>query len=480
MAKNKASPEVEASKLKFNKVELEHPYFYKELCSILGATYYGTCTRSIEKQFDSWKRYIVFERSGRKIVIKKILPETEWAQNQNVVFMNGLRKGSYNRQIFEILMYKLLVAGNSVDKTDEESGATEKWKSLSLSNYQWKVNFGLLSPQLKRYGNKLRKVVLTQIILYRLITITNLIYYRALKKIRDGTENKGLLFNKGGKIAYIDTTAPIADNDERKSLVKWGGSFYKIKIAEMTNEMRKYIEDVKDDVLKSLNCSSSTEAYDKGYKNDYVKAFKGYMDNLYYNDKKKEFISANKSCRQTVLRYKVINFWDTLIIEAKHQDIVAVLKSVKEQAGYDGNWAAKYFEEQIKNINEKVLQNIHNQISKDNLIPNTEQFDDIKALTEQELYLQAALLAKYNKTLFSGLTEKLDIKWSKSGEVKSALTKEMCLKVIDYIVEIFGRHDSINRERASIIDLTLKDHHSVREMRNIDFINSIFEDDYDE
>lgn len=480
MVKNKVSPESEASKLKFNKVELEHPYFYKELCSILGATYYGTCTRSIEKQFDSWKRYIVFERSGRKIIVKKILPKTEWAKTQNVVFMNELRKGSYSRQIFEILMYKLLVAGNSVNKTDEISGTTEKWKSLSLSNYQWKINFGLLSPQLERYGNKLRKVVLTQIILYRFTTTVNYIYYRALKKIRDGTENKGLLFNKSGKIAYIDTTAPIADNDERKSLVKWGGSFYKIRVTEMTNEMQNYMGNAKSDILESLHCSSSTEAYDKGFKNDYDKKVKDYMDNLYYNDKKKEFISANKPCRQTVLRYKVINFWDTLIIEAKHQDIIAVLKSVKEQAGYDGNWATKYFKEQIKDINEKVLQNVYNQISKDSLIPNTEQFNDIKALTEQELYLQAALLAKYNKTLFSGLMEEFDIKWGKNGEAKSTLTKEMCLKVMDYIVEIFGRHDSINRERASIIDLTLKDHHSVREMRNIDFVNSIFEDDYDE
>ena len=89
-AKINVSAQEECLDLRFDNVELERPYFYKELCEVLGAKYYGTCTRSVEKQLGEWSKCMVLERSGRKVTVKK----NAWI-GMNVTICPGVTIGEY-------------------------------------------------------------------------------------------------------------------------------------------------------------------------------------------------------------------------------------------------------------------------------------------------------------------------------------------------------------------------------------------------
>lgn len=471
-SKVNASAQEECLDLRFDNVELEHPYFYKELCEVLGAKYYGTCTRSVEKQLNEWSKCMVLERSGRKITVKKIFPSVKWIANPSVAFMNGLRSDSYNRLIFEILIYKLWKAPKITKKG--EDGRVENWRKISCSNYQWKIMFGLFSSQFQRYGRKFYKLAATQIVLYRLTTIVNHIYYKVINKLQ--TDGNGLIFGKVGKFAYIDTTDPIdKDNDAVVDLgtaVKWNEKYYKIKTAFMNDEMNTIIEEIKQNILKTLGCTSSTEAYDKGLNSKYSQSFHDSVGRIYYDKQKNKFVLI-KEGDKTSLIYKVINFWDALTIEMKDEDVLAVMGMLKRNI-LDEEWPDKYFTKLARDINDKVLTNVYNQIDNGDLVPRIGSFKELKSLDDKEVCLQAALLAKYNKGVFGGAARGLV--WRKDGSVKSGLTKDLCRNVLKELVTVFEKNDQINRMKAGTVDLSLKNHYSVERMKNIALVDDFFSD----
>lgn len=473
-----ASAQEECLDLRFDNVELEHPYFYKELCEVLGAKYYGTCTRSVEKQLSEWSKCMVLERSGRKITVKKIFPSVKWIANPSVAFMNGLRSDSYNRQIFEILIYKLWKAPKVVKRG--EDGRVENWRKISCSNYQWKIMFGLFSSQLQRYGKKLYKLAVAQIMSYRLTTIVNQIYYRAINKFQ--TDGNGLVLGKVGKFAYIDTTDPIDKDDDAVvdlgTAVKWNEKYYKIKTAFMNDDTTGFVAAVKQSILKLLGCTSSTEAYDKGLDSKYSQSFYDAVKKIYYDKRNNKFVFDNSdgeeaSKNKAGLIYKVINFWDALTIEMKDEDVLAVMGMLKRNI-LDEEWPDKYFTKLAQNINDKVLTNVYNQIDKGELVPRVGPFKELKSLDEKEICLQAALLAKYNKGVFGSAARGLV--WKKDGGVKSGLTKDLCRNVLKELVTVFGKNDQINRMKAGTVDLSLKNHYSVERMKNIALVDDFFSD----
>lgn len=461
--------EKESIDLKYNKVEIDHPYFYKELCSILGATYYGTSTRSVARQLDAWSKYMLFEKADKKICVKKIYAQPKWVTDKMVLLREGFRAGTYNRQILDLLMYRLMKA-EYVNRRDN-NGSIEEWKRISMSTYQWKIILGLLSPQLKRYSKKMYKSEITQILLFNFSTLANQIYCRTIDKFKEAEDR--FVFGEETKFAYIDLSKPIKNkerkNDDAKSVIKIGDEFYKTRTHKMGPEMEQYIANARLSILKEMGCTLTAEAFDKGLGEKYNKEFKIFMDGLYYDKKGHKFVSyglgSGKSTRgkdsdKHGPSYKVINFWESQVIEARVNDIVAVIETIKNElvnsgvidkddklgggSGFDN-----YFKELQETLNKRVLDNLYKKIDEHRFIPKEEELFPRgsrggAAPTEEEVYQQVAALVGQNKKLFDDVAQSEDLT---EEEIRAALKK---------IATIFGGVGSENRRQAKLINLTTK------------------------
>lgn len=461
--------EKESIDLRYDKVEIDHPYFYKELCSILGATYYGTSTRSVARQLDAWSKYMLFEKADKKICVKKIYAQPKWATDKMILLRENFRTDTYNRQILDLLMYRLMKAEH-VNRRNN-NGSIEEWKRISMSPYQWKVVFGLLSPQSKRYSRKMCRSEITQILLFNLSTSANHIYCRTIDKFKESEDR--FIFGEETKFACIDLSKPIKNkdrkNDDAKSVIKIGDEFYKARTYKMGPEMEQYIANAKSNILKEMGCASTTEAFDKGLGERYNKEFKTFMDGLYYDKKGRKFVSyglgSEKSTRgrdsdQHGQSYKVINFWESQVIEARVNDVVAVIETIKGElvnsgaidkddklgggSGFDN-----YFKQLQETLNKRVLDNLYKKIDEHRFIPKEEELFPRGTRggavpTEEEVYQQVTVLVEQNKKLFDNVPQSEDLT---EEEIRTALKK---------IATMFGGVGSENRRQAKLINLAIK------------------------
>lgn len=430
-------------------LEFGRPYTYKELCGVLNEPYYGTCTRSVERQLKSWANYMEFVKENRRIVVQGLTPMAKWAASPLAQIRYGFKDETYNKQLFDILIYNLWKA-KRVQKTGVD-GKKENWVRISASNYQWKVLMGLVAPQLQGAGKRLYKLAATEILLFKLTTKADVAYYNFLRKIRE-VGGDALCFGNSNKMAYVNTSV-AGETKGASGYVKWSGHFYKVKTVEATKEMVEFVSSAKKDILTDLGFATSTEAFNGGAGEKYSKRVADFMNKLYYDEKQNKFILQNSG---VAARYKVINIWDTLVIEAKYKDVVSLMGIIRTEISEE-KWK-QYFNGLVDAINKRITEGVCCQIDKDDIIPKDKRFDNVAGLTREEIYNQALLIARYNKRVFS--------------EINGKDPRE----ILKQLVSIFGGRENKDGRKAGEVDLTLKGHGSIEQMKNIDVINELFEE----
>lgn len=509
--------------LKYDNLVVGRRYSYKKLCDALGATYLGSYIKGRKKQIKLWSEFVDFEEdvgvdgklNGKLIVlkIKNIIVGdvggkvgdgdggddsrgnsfddvgsknvTEYEKETCVRYFKSLERSFYNQLVYEIIA-AYLQNGKRTEVINEETGEVEVRRVVAASKSKWKERFGLIAPQGRRHSNKLYENAVGQILYHRMIKMATTIFCRVLKRFKDDGEESGLFFDEGYEVAYIDLYKPIPNEEldlNKSACVKYNGQYYKIKIGDAGKGFVEWLNGVRKAAAQDLGFEDVRAVYSGGAAAKYAEQMETHLETLYYNENKASVEIENGSGsnawdgndesdnRSFVGRYKVINFWETLVVSARADRILTftnfIYKQNKKKDSSSGINLNNYIDDLQYKINKEVLKNLRSQINQDNLIPNVKHLND-GAVTTQDIFIQVMALWRKNKDLFrnreeiESLIESVNINKEESRIL-------ICKTIMLELANIFDSRDDYYgsvKGAAALVKMRFKDAKTFKQIKN--------------
>lgn len=511
--------------LKYDNLVVGRRYSYKKLCDALGATYLGSYIKGRKKQIKLWSEFVDFEEdvgvdgklNGKLIVlkIKNIVVDdggekvrdgnddnsdnnrgdglddgaptniTEYEKETCVRYFKSLERSFYNQSVYEIIA-AYLQNGKRVEVTNEKTGEIEVRRVVAASKSKWKERFGLIAPQGRRYSNKLYENAVGQILYHRMIKTATTIFCRILKRFKDDGEESGLFFDEGYEVAYIDLYKPIPSEEldlNKSACVKYNDRYYKIKIGDAGNGFLEWLNKARKAAAQDLGFEDVRAVYGGGAAAKYAEQMEIHLETLYYNENKSSVETENSdrsndgddndesNSRSFIGRYKVINFWETLVVSARADRILTftnfIYKQNKRKDNFSGITLNNYIDDIQYKINKEVLKNLKSQINQDNLIPNVKHLND-GAVTTQDIFIQVMALWRKNKDLFRN-REEIESLIENAGINKEESRILICKTIMLELAYIFDSRDDYYcgvKGVAALIKMRFKDAKTFRQIKN--------------
>lgn len=303
---------LECSHLKYENLEIGGVYSYKQICSLIGATYLGTYRNGIQMQKEFWKEYIDFEETDGKMKINGIKETREdynndkgggrdnisgdikdWLVGTDVdvskpsgvgesnglnglsgpasfgvsvtknrdlddkerFIRNELGKSKYYGTMCDALMLNILESLRS-DGRERERGRIEKqngeeWVFLEKSYMKWRTGVGLISEQFRKYYNRLSESYTGSIASETIIKVTSDVFRRLIDKLKKETSFFKII--KGAEVLFIDRDKRIFRKDGFVGgAVPFNGRYYKFGIESVDNKLQLLLDICKEEAIKEF------------------------------------------------------------------------------------------------------------------------------------------------------------------------------------------------------------------------------------
>lgn len=384
----------ECDELNFGALEIDKVYSYKQICSTIGATYLGSYSNGIKKQKELWKKYFDYEDEKGKIRVKGIAEPTKNAEgsegggfNRKEAFVRyELGKSKYYGIMYDAIMLTILDSltvefGRDKGRVINLGGKEGDWVLLEKSYLKWQVSVGLLSEQFRKYYNKLTGSYTGLIAGQKMVHLTSDIFKKFVKKME--RESSTIKFTPGTEILVIDRDNPIDEAKIKESGtaairgIEYQGKFYKFLIESADSHLMTIIEACKENAALELGYRNKEEAYQKGKKKVLMDMVGARLAAMRYNDE--VVTNDEKDINEDgelvpALRYKIVNYWDTLIVGVSVKflmDFVSKLKGeskeeeIKEGVSGRGRVAFGKLNELRDAINKIVVARTLEQIDKE-------------------------------------------------------------------------------------------------------------------
>ena len=415
----------ECDELNFDKIKIGETYSYKQICSLTGATYLGSYSNGIKKQKELWKQYIDFEEIGGKLKITGIVDKDENGipNRKEYLVREELGRSKYYGIIYDALMLTMLESLNETysrnkGKVVNIGGTNSQWVLLEKSYSRWQTCVGLLSEQFRKYYDKLVGSYTGLIASKKIIHLTNEIFNRFLQKLI--RENSSIQLNRGFEIMAIDRDQVITVDKKEDNLkgVEYEGKRYKFIIESADPQLMATINLCKNDAIKDLGYNSEEEAYGKGKKRIVMKMVLDRLSNINYKAEelsKTEYNVDENGEIKFLPKYKIINYWETLIIGVPLKFLIDFIKSINERInaiGKDDSYdnvgegksnpfkAEKYLNKIRDTINNTVIDRLLKQIEKNGIKDGDKKNDGIPFYDSYNMTTIESISGKVAKEVF--------------------------------------------------------------------------------